>query len=306
MQATSALYNQILESNNHYFETTVVIGDNGRLIDNIGDIILFGGDSIIVARAAPDSGFTENVLFSVATSSIMFSDNPAVGKAISAEIDVKMINPVGDIPRMGVIIPYVRAVGDVPIYTTTIENDAINDSSASINADNYLVFGNDVSIQDDYIAFGVSSIDHLESEWIQQGTFFIDTREISHNDDGLDVLTIHGYDAMLKAEQNYDSTELDWPAVDTDIVAEIASKMEVSVDPRTWDIMTGGYTLPLPTNYSCREILGYIASMYIGNFIMSDVGELRLVSLLELPEETRYLVTAQGNPITFGGDRILV
>ena len=41
------------------------------------------------------------------------------------------------------------------------------------------------------------------SEWIQQGVFFIDTREMTKNEAGENVLSIHGFDAMLKAEQMY-------------------------------------------------------------------------------------------------------
>lgn len=144
------------------------------------------------------------------------------------------------------------------------------------------------------------------SEWLPKGVFYIDTRETTKNGDGLNILTIHGYDAMLFAEQDFAGTSIDFPAVDTDIVAEIASTMGVQVDERTYDIMTDAYTLPLPSGYSLREILGYIASMYVGSFIMSETGELRLVSILELPQETNYLIDNAGDAITFGGDRILV
>jgi hypothetical protein len=46
--------------------------------------------------------------------------------------------------------------------------------------------------------------------------------------------------------------------------------------------------------------------MYVGAFIMTDEGKLRLVSILELPPETNYLIDEVGDAITFGGDRILV
>ena len=138
-----------------------------------------------------------------------------------------------------------------------------------------------------------------QSEWLAQGVFFIDTREENRDNSGLTILTLHGYDAMMKAEQAYASTGLDWPAADTDIVDEIAGFMGVDVDQRTYDIMTGGYTLPLPSSYSLREVLGFIASAYVGSFVITDKGKLRLVSLVLLPlgitllsnqaEATRYL-----------------
>lgn len=263
MQETSALYRQILSSDDHWFETRVVIGESGNLVTEGGEQILFGGTAIVVSRVGPDSGFDENVLFSVSTHSAMFTDTPEIGKAVAGEIDLTMLNPSGDIQRMGVVIPYVRAIGNV--------NGEI-----------------------------------VTSEWLQQGTFYIDTREITHNDDGLDMLTIHGFDAMLKGEQDYANTSLNWPALDTDIVREIAGKMGVAVDPRTWDIMTDGYVFPLPTAYTLREELSYIASAYVGCFIMTDVGTLRLAGLTELPPETNLLVDEFGHSVMFGQDRIKV
>lgn len=144
-----------------------------------------------------------------------------------------------------------------------------------------------------------------QSEWIPQGVYYIDTRERTKNNDGLDILTIHGYDAMLRAEQMY-AGRITGNSTDIQMVNEIAYQMGVSVDARTAALMTNAYTIPLPTGYSYREVLGYIASMYVGCFIMSDEGKLRLVSLLELPHETNYLIDQIGNAITFGGDRILV
>ena len=145
-----------------------------------------------------------------------------------------------------------------------------------------------------------------QSEWLAQGIYYIDTRETTKNEDGLDVLTIHGYDAMLKAEQYFVSENITGDSTDIDMVDEIASIMGVSVDARTYTLMTEAYTIPLPTGYTLREVLGYIASMYVGCFVMSDIGELRLVSLLEMPPETNYLIDQLGDVITFGGDRILV
>lgn len=145
-----------------------------------------------------------------------------------------------------------------------------------------------------------------QSEWLPQGVFFIDTRERTQNDNGLDVLTIHGYDAMLKAEQYFFSDTITGDSTDVQMVSAIASQMGVEVDERTYPLMTHAYIVPLPTGYTCREVLGYIAAMYAGCFIISDTGKLRLVSMTDMPEETNYLIDNNGDAITFGGDRILV
>ena len=144
-----------------------------------------------------------------------------------------------------------------------------------------------------------------QSEWISQGVYYIDTRERTVTDYGESVLELHGYDAMLKAEQMYNG-RITGDSTDIQMVNEIAYQMGVSVDSRTTALMTAAYTIPLPTGYSYREVLGYIASMYVGCFIITDEGKLRLVSITELPPETSLLITEDGDPIQFGTDFILV
>ena len=306
MQDVSALYHQILQLENHWFETRVVIGDNGCLINEFGERIRFGDDKIIVSRTGPDSGFQEDVIFSVTTNIEMFTDTPDIGQAIAQEVEVVMISPAGDIPRMAVVIPYVRAIGSIQSGTSAIRN------GNKITLSGHVAYVNEAAVFDsesNAVVQGVTlkltnESGLVYSEWLQQGKFFVDTREITNNDDGLPMLTLHGYDAMMMAEQDYDTTDLEWPATDVDIVREIASKLSTDVDPRTIEFMTGGYELPLPTGYSLRETLAIIAAKYIGSFIISDTGLLRLVSLLDLPRETYLLIDSDGNYIVFGEDRI--
>lgn len=157
------------------------------------------------------------------------------------------------------------------------------------------------------------------SEWLPQGTFYIDTRSVTHNDDGLDILSLHCYDAMLKAEADYPSTSISYPAKDYRIVQIIAYAMGLQsssaasdhsgIDSRTKALMNNGsgiYNIGLPVGYSMREVLANIAAMYAGNWILTYEGKLRLVTLTELPDETYYLMDEHYDSITFGGDRILV
>lgn len=144
------------------------------------------------------------------------------------------------------------------------------------------------------------------SEWIPQGVFYIDTRESTRNDDGLTILTLHAYDAMLMAERDYPNTDHEWPVTDTYVVQEIANAMGVQVDSRTWEIMTNGYQISTPAGYSMREVLGNIAAMYAGNFVMNYDGELLLVALNSVPGETNLLCDEYGFTLVFGEDRINV
>lgn len=144
------------------------------------------------------------------------------------------------------------------------------------------------------------------SEWVQKGVYYIDTREVAKDLSGLERLHIHGYDSMLKTEDDYPSSNLDWPARDIDVVKEIADHIDVDVHADTIALINKGYKVQYPGEYSCREVLGFIASMYAGNFVMSYSGELRLITLNGIPKETRYLISEMNRPITFGGVRILV
>lgn len=231
MQTTTQLYQTLLGTTGHFFESKLVI--NGVTYD-------------------------KSVLVEMTTSLTMFSGTPEIGKAVAGQISVKMLTPQNEIPVMAEMKPYVR------VCTAT-----------------------------------------QQSEWIQQGVFYIDTRETTKNEAGENVLSIHGFDAMLKAEQMYNG-RITGDSTDIQMVNEIAYQLGVDVDARTAALMTNGYNIPIPTGYTYREILGYIAAMYVGCFIMSDAGELRLVSILELPPETNYLIDQLGDAITFGGDRILV
>jgi hypothetical protein len=282
MQSTSALYKQILANQNHWFERKL-------LIVGVGE-------------------FDETQLFSINTNIEMFQNSPTVGTASSGEIEVKMLNPSDPIPTMATLIPYVRAVGLAPTGGSAEIDDGILTADDATISNDILVFAEGTAIinDSDVVEFIATDYEESYSEWIQQGVYFVDTREVIKSESNVDVLVLHGYDAMLKAEQMFVSSTILGDSVDIDMVNEIARIMGVAVDERTTALMTMGYTIPLPTGYTLRDVLGYIASMYVGGFIITDVGKLRLVSVLEMPEETNYLINEEYDYITFGGYRILV
>ena len=145
--------------------------------------------------------------------------------------------------------------------------------------------------------------DGIKTEWLQKGVFYIDTRSA---DKTTGLLTIHGYDAMLKAEQTYlqEGDAGTWPRIMSSVVADIARRMGVSVDSRT--VLNGAFKVGYPGDYTMREILGYVATAHGGNWIITDVGALRLIPLWSLPPETNYLVTDVGDVILFGDTKILI
>jgi hypothetical protein len=142
------------------------------------------------------------------------------------------------------------------------------------------------------------------SEWIPKGVFFIDHREYSGDEN--ERMIINGYDYIILTENEFPSSTNEWPRKDIDVVRDIANEIGFSVDKRTVQIMNKGYKINYPAGYSMREVLENIAAMYAGSFIMSDTGELILVTMFGIPRETSYLIDNVGFAITFGGDRILV
>ena len=146
------------------------------------------------------------------------------------------------------------------------------------------------------------------SEWVPKGTFYIDTRQ--QNGERLEITA---YDAMLKTEQNYYNTsgnQGQWPKTDIAVVNEICQRIGVTLDPRTQAILTKGYHVQYPGfgegGYTIHDVLGFIGSMYAGNWVITDEDKLRLVVLGEMPPDTNYLVTEQGEPIVMGGVRLIV
>lgn len=146
------------------------------------------------------------------------------------------------------------------------------------------------------------------SEWIPKGVFFFSTRK---TDRITGVLSVHGYDAMLKAEEtwldsNYDAKT--WPMPAATAAADIAARMGVAVDSRT--VLDAAFPMQYPVDdkgdMTMREALGRIAVANAGNWTITDEGKLLLVGLNSMPAETHYLITETGSAITFGGVRILV
>ena len=200
--------------------------------------------------------YGESVLRDIEINRSVFSDSPSIGSCISAEIDLTLIKPSVDIPKMASIEPYVRVTNGI-----------------------------------------------LTSEWLPKGKYWIDTREYTKND-GVELMSIHGFDAMLMAEQLVPINS--YPQTDIAAATEIATFLGLTLDEDSTSIMTHGYTIPVPAEYSCREVLGYIAAMYAGCWVMDDFGNLRLVTVNGMPPETNFLINGAGFAITFGGDRILV
>lgn len=147
------------------------------------------------------------------------------------------------------------------------------------------------------------------SEWLPKGQFFFSTRR---KDKISGVLTVKGFDAMLKSERTFVdilSGAEDFPMAPATAVALIAAAMGVEVDGRT--VLSNAFPVHYPVDQegdmTMREVLGRLAVANAGNWIITDAGKLLLVPLNSIPpEDVGHLVTETGQYITFGGYRIRV
>lgn len=115
------------------------------------------------------------------------------------------------------------------------------------------------------------------SEWLPNGIFYVDTRDI---DEDLHVGTFQCYDSMLKAEQVYkDITGVKtWPIGDLECVNNICSLMGIQFDDRGWETeFSTGSKVGYPNEKTMREVLSEIAVAHCGNFIITYTGKLRLI-----------------------------
>ncbi len=117
-----------------------------------------------------------------------------------------------------------------------------------------------------------------QSEWIPAGVFFIDTRAWNAQHD---MVTIHGYDAMLKGEVQFIPTGEEsgtWPRRHEVIVAEIAERLGVTLHERT--IINPDYNAEYPSDFTIREMLGFIAGCHCGNWTITPDNKLLLIPLV--------------------------
>ena len=125
--------------------------------------------------------------------------------------------------------------------------------------------------------------DWESSEWIPKGEFFVDTRQTEPGyEDGVEFVEITGYDAMMRAEQDYPMpSRLQWPAPDYLVLQEIADFMGVPIEPETLAMMDGRVMVPNPEWFCCREVLSGIGAGYAGNLSIDDYGRLKLIRLAQ-------------------------
>lgn len=143
----------------------------------------------------------------------------------------------------------------------------------------------------------------INDQWELLGVFYSDERSSTYSG----IMTIIGYDSMLKADQVWvPEQSLEFPMTMQQAASVIAASMGIELDERT--SLNPNYTIDYPANdYTKRDVLKYMAVANGGNWIITRMDKLLFVPLVgSMPPETYYLITELGEPITFGGDHIIL
>lgn len=140
-----------------------------------------------------------------------------------------------------------------------------------------------------------------------QGVFYIDTRE--EDDDG--ALSIHGYDPMLAAEQEWlsdDYSDVSFPVSEDTAVNDICARLGVERDPGFTlnNLFQIDYPVGEEGDLTMREVLCGIAGANGGSFIITLAGKLKLIKVSDAPEDTNNLIDEEGYTILFGEVALIV
>lgn len=130
------------------------------------------------------------------------------------------------------------------------------------------------------VQFRANDGDGSTSDWFTKGTFYIDTVEASPYSEEVEITA---FDAMLKAEVAFAPTGSWITTTDAAVLDTIADDIGVTVETATYN-----YYHNSPTTLDAapavgingvtdREMLGYIAALRGGSFIVTAGNQLRLV-----------------------------
>lgn len=200
--------------------------------------------------------FAEEEIASMSTTKALFTDaNPTVGGTVSSEIDCELYNDNDvTIPRMAMLRPYVRLVGDtetsswIPKGIYWVDTRQESASSGKIQ-----IHGYDAMLKGEKLFVSGS----LVQDWPRTD------KQV------LNGFTING--------RSHDG---------------IAQKMGVTIQQDTLNLINKGYAVQFPGTVqvegnnetsvksaamTVREVLGAIGAMYCGNWTIDEDGTMRLV-----------------------------
>lgn len=140
------------------------------------------------------------------------------------------------------------------------------------------------------------------SEWLDAGTFYVSHRE---RDAVTGLVALECYDGMLKANTVFPE-EGAWPRSMAQVAADIAQALGVEMDART-EIRTGDdyRILALKPGSTIRDVLGDIASVHGGNWVLTPENRLRLVPLAAADAANAVEVTGVLGGVSAGAAQVV-
>lgn len=250
-----------------------------------------------------------DTLVSMRTSGGLF-ETIGVGNTIAGTIDVELIAKSNTIPTMAQLRPYVRATNGttnsewLPKGVYWIDTREYDKESGVLK-----LSGMDAMLkgEQDYMQTGA------QGTWPQ-----IDRNVVCDIAKKLGIGS-NQFTAITNPTGNpknkgwyYKKNNLYYLSSDTSVQTGTTyyEKTSTGLDPRTMPLLNKYYKVGYPGYgegaYTVREVLGYIGSMYAGNWIINEQGKLRLVVLGDIPAETAYLINENDLRITLGGDRLVM
>lgn len=266
MQSTSALYKSILSGTNYWFETSVTIGSSGVLITEDKEWIDFG------------ALYLSGSMIDTKTAILVEAGGPNDGLRENALISVRTNNQL------------------FPDSTPSIGNAAAGQIELQI-----LDVGFNIPAMAEIRPYIRATNGEQTSEWIPQGVYYVDTRYYTKNTSDMSVLTITGYDALLKAEQPYPYDAQTKASTVVKNIASLIGVQESQIDGHVWEIIpaNGGDVIQCSGEFTAREHLQYIAALYGGNWTITNEGKLNLVRINDIPYETNLLTDEVGYTLNF-------
>ena len=143
------------------------------------------------------------------------------------------------------------------------------------------------------------------SEWIKQGVFYCDQNTYV-SDHGQVSTKITGYDSLGFASQLVSLDMFQWPCTGLQLIQTAAGIIWADIDPAIIPILSN-ITLQKPDDggYTLRELMGAVAGVAGGNFVVNKSNQLTLIRIGDARADTSYIVDELRRSITVGGERIL-
>ena len=108
------------------------------------------------------------------------------------------------------------------------------------------------------------------TDWFEFGHYYINSAKREK-----DKWTIDGYDAINQLETPFVTSNTNWPQSCTNAINQILSFLSIDLDPRT--SINSSLQIQDPTEFTMREVLGYIGGLHGGNWYITETNKLRLV-----------------------------